>query len=129
MAHCLVEAGSEHRFRRGRAARPRRDAAAPRRSPRPRRATPTGVDLAAPRRRASPTRDALEQLLAEVTRDPSIGIAGPKVRGWYDRRLLLEVGVTIARSGRRETWLERREQDQGQHDGTRTSWPSTPPGC
>ena len=62
---------------------------------------------------------ALEHLLAEVTRDPSIGLAGPKVRGWYDRRLLLEIGVTIARSGRRETLLERREQDQGQHDGTR----------
>ncbi|MGZ4609474.1 MAG: glycosyltransferase family 2 protein, partial [Actinomycetes bacterium] len=63
--------------------------------------------------------DALEQLLAEVARDPSTAVAGPKVRGWYDRRLLLEVGVTIARSGRRETLLERREQDQGQHDGTR----------
>ncbi len=68
---------------------------------------------------AEPDPRALEHLLAEVTRDPSIGIAGPKVRGWYDRRLLLEVGVTIARSGRRETLLERREQDQGQHDGTR----------
>jgi GT2 family glycosyltransferase len=62
---------------------------------------------------------ALEHLLAEVGRDPSIAVAGPKVLGWYDRRLLLEVGVTIARSGRRETLLERREQDQGQHDGTR----------
>jgi GT2 family glycosyltransferase len=62
---------------------------------------------------------ALEQLLAEVTRDRSIGLAGPKVLGWYDQRLLLEVGVTIARSGRRETLLERREEDQGQHDGTR----------
>jgi GT2 family glycosyltransferase len=62
---------------------------------------------------------ALEHLLAEVSRDPSIGLAGPKVLGWYDQRLLLEVGVTIARSGRRETLLERREQDQGQHDGTR----------
>ena len=29
-------------------------------------------------------------LLAEVARSPSIGIIGPKVRGWYDRRLLLE---------------------------------------
>jgi GT2 family glycosyltransferase len=68
---------------------------------------------------AEPDPRALEHLLVEVTRDPSIGIAGPKVRGWYDRRLLLEVGVTIARSGRRETLLERREQDQGQHDGIR----------
>jgi GT2 family glycosyltransferase len=68
---------------------------------------------------AEPDPRALECLLAEVAHDPSIGLAGPKVRGWYDRRLLLEVGVTIARSGRRETLLERREQDQGQHDGTR----------
>jgi GT2 family glycosyltransferase len=68
---------------------------------------------------AEPDPRALERLLAGVARDPAVGIAGPKVRGWYDRRLLLEVGVTIARSGRRETLLERREQDQGQHDGTR----------
>ncbi|MDQ1617911.1 MAG: hypothetical protein QOE19_480, partial [Actinomycetota bacterium] len=67
---------------------------------------------------AEPQPDALERLLAEVVRDPSTAVAGPKIRGWYDRRLLLEVGVTIARSGRRETLLERREQDQGQHDGT-----------
>ena len=32
---------------------------------------------------------------------------------------LLEVGVSIARSGRRWTGLERREQDQGQHDQVR----------
>ncbi len=67
----------------------------------------------------APAPDALEQLLAEMARDPLVAIAGPKVLGLGDRRLLLEVGVTIARSGRRETGLERREQDQGQHDGTR----------
>lgn len=44
---------------------------------------------------------------------------GPKLRGWYDRRQLLEVGVTIAHSGRRWTGLDRREQDQGQHDHVR----------
>lgn len=68
---------------------------------------------------AEPAPDALEHLIAEVVRDPSTAVAGPKLLGWYDRRLLLEVGVTIARSGRRETLLERREEDQGQHDGTR----------
>jgi GT2 family glycosyltransferase len=47
------------------------------------------------------------------------GVIGPKLRGWYDRRQLLEVGTSIARSGRRWTALERREQDQGQHDGVR----------
>ena len=67
----------------------------------------------------APAPDALEQLLAEAARDPQVAVAGPKVLGLGDRRLLLEAGVTIARSGRRETGLERREQDQGQHDGTR----------
>ena len=61
--------------------------------------------------------DALEHLLEVVDRSPSIGVAGPKVRGWYDRRLLVEVGITAGRSGRRETGLERAEHDQGQHDG------------
>ena len=68
----------------------------------------------------APAPDALAALLAETHRDPTIGVAGPKVVGLGDRHLLLEVGVTIARSGRRETGLERREQDQGQHDGVRT---------
>lgn len=67
----------------------------------------------------APAPAALEELLAEVTRDPRVAVAGPKVLGLGDRRLLLEVGVTIARGGRRETGLERRERDQGQHDGTR----------
>lgn len=67
----------------------------------------------------APAPDALERLLAETARDPQVAIAGPKVLGLGDRRLLLETGVTIARSGRRETGLERREQDQGQHDGVR----------
>jgi GT2 family glycosyltransferase len=67
----------------------------------------------------APAPTALAALLTEVARDPEIAVAGPKVLGLGDRRLLLEVGVTIARSGRRETGLERREQDQGQHDGVR----------
>ncbi|MEP6761043.1 MAG: glycosyltransferase family 2 protein [Sporichthyaceae bacterium] len=66
---------------------------------------------------AEPELDALEQLLRFVDSSPTVAVAGPKLRGWTNRRTLLEVGVTIARSGRRETGLERREQDQGQHDG------------
>jgi GT2 family glycosyltransferase len=66
---------------------------------------------------AEPEQDALEHLLRQVDSSPTIAVAGPKLRGWTDRRTLLEVGVTIARSGRRETGLERREHDQGQHDG------------
>ncbi|MDQ1615011.1 MAG: hypothetical protein QOJ60_950, partial [Actinomycetota bacterium] len=64
-----------------------------------------------------PAADALRHLLEQAVAEPVPGVVGPKVRGWNDQRLLLEVGVTIARSGRRETGLERREHDQGQHDG------------
>ncbi|WP_431776064.1 glycosyltransferase [Streptomyces cucumeris] len=71
----------------------------------------------------APAPDALAELLrvadAELTAGRQPAIIGPKLRGWYDRRQLLEVGVSIARSGRRWTGLERREQDQGQHDQVR----------
>ncbi|NGO69781.1 glycosyltransferase, partial [Streptomyces boncukensis] len=67
----------------------------------------------------APEADALTQLLHAVDADPSVGVAGPKLRSWYDRRQLLEAGVSIANSGRRWTGVERREQDQGQHDQTR----------
>lgn len=66
---------------------------------------------------AEPDPAALERLVALADASPSVAVAGPKVTGWNDQRLLLEVGLTIARSGRRETGLERREHDQGQHDG------------
>ena len=45
---------------------------------------------------------------------------GPKLREWPSLRRLLEVGVTISGTGRRETGLERSEYDQGQHDDVRT---------
>jgi GT2 family glycosyltransferase len=68
----------------------------------------------------APEPDALAALLRAAERDDAAGVLGPKVRALgADPSLLLEVGVTIARSGRRETLLERRERDQGQHDGTR----------
>ncbi|WP_445401569.1 glycosyltransferase family 2 protein [Streptomyces sp. LE64] len=77
----------------------------------------------------APEPDALDHLLRAVENEraltPSgdgaadIAVVGPKLRGWYDRRQLLEVGVTIAPSGRRWTGLDRREQDQGQHDQVR----------
>lgn len=66
-----------------------------------------------------PERDALEQLLAAADRDPRAAVLGPKLRDWFDRRLLVEVGVTIDGAGRRETGLEQREFDHGQHDGNR----------
>ncbi|WP_328633265.1 glycosyltransferase [Streptomyces sp. NBC_00356] len=71
----------------------------------------------------APDPDALAQMLRVVEREREAGsdvaIVGPKLRGWYDRRQLLEVGVSIAHSGRRWTGLDRREQDQGQHDHVR----------
>ena len=74
-------------------------AAARRRQPRPRRARGTArrVDRATP----APT------------------ILGPKLREWPSLRRLLELGVTISGTGRRETGLERGEYDQGQHDDVR----------
>ncbi|MCI3272665.1 glycosyltransferase [Streptomyces cylindrosporus] len=73
----------------------------------------------------APEPDALAQLLRVVENELELGrddvaVVGPKLRGWYDRRQLLEVGVTIANSGRRWTGLDRREQDQGQHDHVRS---------
>ncbi|MEU6078898.1 glycosyltransferase [Streptomyces sp. NPDC047108] len=67
----------------------------------------------------APEPDALAELLRVVDASPSAVIVGPKLRGWYDKRQLLEVGVSIANSGRRWTGLDRREQDQGQHDQVR----------
>ncbi|MDI3423987.1 glycosyltransferase [Streptomyces luteolus] len=71
----------------------------------------------------APEPDALAALLRTVEREHEanreVAVVGPKLRGWYDRRQLLEVGVSIAHSGRRWTNLDRREQDQGQHDQVR----------
>ncbi|MEI7032500.1 glycosyltransferase [Streptomyces pratensis] len=68
----------------------------------------------------APEPDALAEMLRVVDTDRHAAIVGPKLRGWYDRKQLLEVGVSIADSGRRWTGLDRREQDQGQHDQVRT---------
>lgn len=67
----------------------------------------------------TPEPDTLEQLLAAADKDPRAAVLGPKLRDWFDRRLLVEVGVTIDGAGRRETGLEQREFDHGQHDGNR----------
>ena len=67
----------------------------------------------------APDSTALEQLLLTADRHPSVAVLGPKILGWHDRRLLLEVGVGITSDGRRVTGLERGEHDQGQHDGER----------
>jgi len=67
----------------------------------------------------APQPGALEALLNAVEDRPQVAIAGPKLRGWYDRTHLLEAGVSIANNGARWTGLEPREYDQGQHDGIR----------
>lgn len=65
---------------------------------------------------SAPAPDALEQLLARAVERPGVDVLGPKLREWPSLRRLLEVGVTISGTGRRETGLERGEYDQGQHD-------------
>lgn len=66
-----------------------------------------------------PAPDALERLLETAAANPSFSILGPKLREWPSLRRLLEVGVTMSWTGRRETGLERGEYDQGQHDRAR----------
>ncbi len=68
---------------------------------------------------SAPEPDALALLLAAAEQNPSVSVLGPKLREWPSLRRLLEVGVTISGTGRRETGLERGEYDQGQHDRTR----------
>jgi GT2 family glycosyltransferase len=67
----------------------------------------------------APEHDALLRMLEVAESTPTAAVIGPKVRDWDDPRLLVEVGLTIDHSGRRETGLERREFDQGQHDTVR----------
>lgn len=66
---------------------------------------------------SAPAPEALGALLRSAAEQPSVAVWGPKVLGWEEPRRLLEVGVSITRSGRRFTGLERGEQDQGQYDG------------
>jgi GT2 family glycosyltransferase len=68
---------------------------------------------------SAPAPGALEALLDAAKANPSADILGPKLREWPSLRRMLEVGVTISGTGRRETGLERGEYDQGQHDRIR----------
>jgi len=67
----------------------------------------------------APEPDALERLLEAASRAPHAAVLGPKIKDWDDRRIIVEAGITIDLSGRRETGLEPNELDQGQHDGER----------
>lgn len=64
----------------------------------------------------APSRTALQYLIEGLEEKPQVAFVGPKLLGWYDRRQLLEVGVSIAVNGARWTGLDPREQDQGQYD-------------
>ena len=68
---------------------------------------------------SNPEPTALAELLAAAEAHPDAAILGPKLREWPSLRRLLEVGLTITGTGRRETGLERGEYDQGQHDEVR----------
>lgn len=68
---------------------------------------------------ASPDPGALAALLDAAAQHPAADLFGPKLREWPSLRRLVEVGVTITGTGRRETGLEPGEYDQGQHDEVR----------
>ncbi|MFG2002398.1 glycosyltransferase [Spirillospora sp. NPDC048911] len=68
---------------------------------------------------SAPAHDALALLLRVADSDRNATVLGAKLRDWADRRVLLELGVTVDGAGRRETGLDRSEFDQGQHDGVK----------
>ncbi len=95
-------------------------------SPRPRRRTADDVPLQPSvdwlwllHDDCAPDPTALAAMLDVAAADPSIAVLGPKARDWDDPLQLVEVGLSMDRAGRRETGLERREIDQGQHDDRR----------
>jgi GT2 family glycosyltransferase len=61
---------------------------------------------------AAPDPDCLAQLAATAAEGSAdLAAIGPKLREWPSLRRLLEVGVTLSGSGRRETGLEPGEYD------------------
>ncbi|MCP2335320.1 glycosyltransferase family 2 protein [Actinomadura rupiterrae] len=68
---------------------------------------------------SAPAPDALARLLKVADADPRIGVLGPKLRGWNDRRVLLAAGETMDGAGRRDLGFDPGDFDQGQHDGDR----------
>jgi GT2 family glycosyltransferase len=68
---------------------------------------------------AAPHPEALLALLAGAADDPTADVLGPMLREWPSLKRLLELGVTISGTGRRETGLERGEYDQGQYSEPR----------
>lgn len=70
---------------------------------------------------SNPAPDCLARLVEAAEAAPAeVAVLGPKLREWPSLRRLLEVGVTLTGTGRRETGLESGEYDQGQHDQQHT---------
>jgi GT2 family glycosyltransferase len=72
----------------------------------------------------APDRYALAKLLEAVVARPQVGIAGPKILGWYDRKHILEAGISITENGTRWTDLEDREATTSLNQVT-PSWVTT----
>ena len=68
---------------------------------------------------SSPHPEALLALEAGTLEYPDADVLGPMLREWPSLRAVLELGVTISGTGRRETGLERGEYDQGQYSDVR----------
>ncbi|WP_051468454.1 glycosyltransferase [Actinomadura oligospora] len=68
---------------------------------------------------SAPAPDALACLLKAADADPRIGVVGPKLRDWRNRRVLLSTGESMDAAGRRDTGIDSGDFDQGQHDGDR----------
>jgi GT2 family glycosyltransferase len=67
----------------------------------------------------APAPTALEELLRAATAARGGALFGCKQVDWEHPRVLVEIGVTVDRSGRRLSGLDGHELDQGQHDGVR----------
>jgi GT2 family glycosyltransferase len=68
---------------------------------------------------SAPDPAALERLLDHAAHNPSIAVLGAKAVDWDHPDRLVDVGLSTDAAGRRETFLERAELDQGQHDQPR----------
>lgn len=68
---------------------------------------------------SAPHTTSLERLLDHAGHNPSIGVLGAKAVDWDHPDRLVDVGLSTDAAGRRETYLDRGELDQGQHDQPR----------
>jgi GT2 family glycosyltransferase len=68
---------------------------------------------------SAPAVDALERMLSHAVRNPSLSVLGAKAVDWDHPDRLVDIGQSTDAAGRRETYLEPGEIDQGQHDQPR----------